>query len=72
MKEYRVFLYTEGIISSIFLNGGKINPIRLTEVLNEFARDGWEVKTMERENRRTLLFFAREAFVFVLEREVNQ
>lgn len=72
MKEYRVFLYTEGMLSSIFLNGGKVNPIRLTNALNDFAKDGWQVKTMERENRRTLLFFAREAFIFVLEREVKE
>ena len=72
MKEYRVFLYTEGMLSSIFLNGGKVNPIRLTNALNDFAIDGWQVKTMERENRRTLLFFAREAFIFVLEREVKE
>ncbi len=72
MKEYRVFLYTEGMLSSIFLNGGKVNPARLTCALNEFAKDGWQVKTMERENRRTLLFFAREAFIFVLEREAKE
>ena len=72
MKEYRVFLYTEGMLSSIFLNGGKVNPVRLTNALNDFAKDGWQVKTMERENRRTLLFFSREAFIFVLEREARE
>ena len=69
MKEYKVFLYAEGVLSGIFLNGGKVNPIRLTEALNRQAKEGWEVKTMERENRRTALFFSREAFLFVLERE---
>lgn len=72
MKEYRVFLYTEGMFSSIFLNGGKVDPIRLSNALNYFAKEGWQVKTMERENRRTLLFFSREAFIFVLEREKKQ
>lgn len=68
MKEYKVFLYSENVFSSIFFNGGKVNPLRLTEALNEQAEEGWEVKTMEKENRRTLLFFTRETLVFILER----
>lgn len=67
--EYKVVLYSESIFSAIFLNGGKVNPERLTEKLNELAAEGWEVVTMERENRRTFLFWSREAFVFVLKRQ---
>ena len=69
MKEYKVFLYSENVFSSIFFNVGKVNPLRLTEALNEQAEEGWEVKTMEKENRRTLLFFTRETLVFILERD---
>ena len=69
MKEYKVFLYTEGIFSSIFFNGGKVDPVKLTNALNMQAAQGWTVKTMEREKRRTLLFFSREAFVFILEKD---
>ena len=69
MKEYKIFLYSENVLASVFLNGGKVNPIRLTEALNRQAEDGWEVKALQRENRRTFLFFSREAFVFVLERD---
>ena len=67
--EYKVFIYTEGLFGSIFFNGGKVNPVRLSEALNRQAEEGWEVATMERENRRTLLFFSREAFLFILKRE---
>lgn len=69
MKEYKIFLYTENVFSSIFFNGGKVNPVRLTECLNKQAEEGWQVKAVERENRRTFLFFSREAFLFVLERD---
>ncbi len=69
MKEYKIFLYTESIFTSILFNGGKVNPEKLTKALNRQAQEGWEVKALQRENRRTFLFFAREAFVFVLERE---
>ncbi len=67
--EYKVFLYSEGIFSAIFLNGGKVNTNRLGEALNEQAKEGWRVITMEKENRRTFLFFSREAFLFILGRE---
>ena len=68
MKEYKIFLYAENAVASIFLNGGKVDPIRLTQALNQQATQGWEVKALQRENRRTALFFSREAFIFVLER----
>ncbi|MBP5399311.1 MAG: DUF4177 domain-containing protein [Alphaproteobacteria bacterium] len=69
MKEYKIFLYSENVFASIFFNGGKVDPVKLTQALNQQAAQGWEVKTLQRENRRTLLFFSREAFVFVLERD---
>ncbi len=69
MKEYKIFLYSENVWASIFFNGGKVNPVKLTEALNNQAAEGWEVKALQRENRRTFLFFSREAFVFVLERD---
>jgi len=69
MKEYKVYLYAENIFSSIIFSSGKVNVARLTEALNKQAKEGWIVKTMERENRRTALFFTREAFLFVLERD---
>ncbi len=68
MKEYKVVLYAEGLFSSIFLASGKVNPAKLTEALNAYASEGWEVKTMEKELRRTFLFFTRETLVFILER----
>lgn len=67
--EYKVFLYSESIFSSIFLNGGKVDPERLEEQLNKLGADGWEVVAMQRENRRTFLFWSREAFIFILKRD---
>lgn len=68
--EYKVIIYREPLLGSIFLQGSKVNPIRYTEFLNKNAAEGWRVKTMERESRRELLFFKREAFVTILEREI--
>lgn len=68
MKEYKVVIYREGIFSSVLFGSAKLNPKRFTEFLNDYAREGWRVVTMEKESRRVLLFWEREAFVVVLER----
>lgn len=68
MKEYKVVIYREGIFSSVLFGSAKLNAMRFTDFLNDYARDGWKVITMEKESRRVLLFWEREAFVVVLER----
>lgn len=69
MKEYKVVLYQEGMLGSFLLGQSKVNPLKFSEFLNANAAEGWEVRTMEKEIRRMLLFFKREAFLVVLERE---
>jgi len=68
--EYKVAIYREPLLGSIFLQGSKVNPVKYSEFLNKNAAEGWRVKTMERESRRELLFFSREAFITILEREI--
>jgi Domain of unknown function (DUF4177) len=68
--EYKVTIYREGMLGSLFLGSSKVDPIRFSEFLNRNAADGWEVVTMEREQRRMLLFFNREAFLVVMKRSV--
>lgn len=69
MKEYKVVVYREPLLGSLFFGESKVNPVKFTEFLNVSARDGWRVVTMERESRRELLFFKREAFLVVMEKE---
>lgn len=68
-REYKVVLYREGMIGSLFLGSSKVDPLRFSEFLNRNAAEGWRVVTMEKESRRMLLFFEREAFLVVMERE---
>jgi len=68
--EYKVAIYREPLLGSIFLGGSRVDPVRYTEFLNKNAGEGWEVVTMERELRRELLFFKREAFLTIMKREV--
>ena len=68
--EYKVAIYREPLLGSIFLGGSRVDPVRYTDFLNKNAAEGWKVITMERETRRELLFFKREAFLTIMEREV--
>ena len=68
--EYKVVLYREPLLGSIFLGGSKVDPVRFSEFLNKNAAEGWEAITMEREIRRELLFFKREAFMVILKRDI--
>lgn len=69
MKEYKIAIYQEGWLGSLFLGQGKVDPIKLTDFLNGHASEGWRVVTVEREIRRMFLFWGREAMVYTLERE---
>lgn len=70
MKEYKVVIYREPLLGSLILGSSKVDPERYSNFLNEHAKQGWRVITMERERRRELLFFNREAFLTVMERDV--
>ena len=69
-KEYKVVIYREPLLGSLFLGGSRVDPVRYTGFLNDNAKDGWRVVTMEREIRREFIFFKREAFLTILERDV--
>ena len=69
--EYKCIVYQEALLGSILLGESKVDPDRFGDFLNRHAAQGWRVRTMERENRRTLLFFNREAFLVVLERPMG-
>lgn len=68
--EYKVAIYREPLLGSIFLGGSRVDPERYSAFLNKNAAEGWKVITMERELRRELLFFKREAFLTVMERAI--
>lgn len=69
MKEYKVVIYREGVLGSLFFGESKVDPDRFTRFLNEHAADGWRVITIEREIRRMLLVSSREAYLVVMERD---
>ena len=68
MVDYKVVIYREGILGSLLLGGSKVDPVRFTAFINSNAADGWRVVTMEKDVRRMLLFWKREAYVVILEK----
>lgn len=69
-KQYKAVLYRESALGSMFLGASKINPVRFTHFLNENAKEGWRVVTMEKDQQRLFLFFRREAYVVIMEKDV--
>lgn len=69
--EYKVTIYREPLLGSIFLGGSRVDPVRYSAFLNDNAKDGWEVVAMERETRRELIFFKREAFLTIMKRAMG-
>ena len=67
--EYKVVIYQEGMLGSMLLGSSKVNPLKFTDFLNKNASEGWRVQTMEKDVRRMLLFWKREANVVILGRE---
>jgi len=67
--EYKVVIYQEGMLGSLVLGSSKVNPVRFSEFLNSNAKQGWRVVTMEKDIRRMLLLWRREAYVVVMGRE---
>ena len=65
---YKVVIYQEGMLGSMLLGGSKVDPVKFGEFLNRNAREGWRVVTMEKDMRRTLLFWKREAYLVIMER----
>jgi hypothetical protein len=69
MKQYKVVIYQEGMLGSLLLGASKVDPVRFSEFLNKNAKEGWRVITMEKDIRRMLLLWRREAYLVVLERD---
>ena len=69
MREYKVVIYQEGLIGSLLLGASTVDPVRFSEFLNMNAKQGWRVVTMEKDIRRMLLLWRREAYLVIMERD---
>jgi hypothetical protein len=67
--EYKAVIYQESMLGSLLLNGAKVDPVKFSDFLNKNAANGWRVVTMDKDIRRMLLFFKREAYVVIMVRD---
>lgn len=66
MKKYKVLMIKEGALGTLFFGSSGLPIKKLETVLNEEAKDGWEVVFQIIENKRMLLFWKREAIIITL------
>jgi len=69
VKQYKTVIYQEGMLGSMLFGASKVNPVKFSDFLNKNAKEGWRVVTMEKDIRRMMLFFKREAYVVILEKD---
>ncbi|WP_411911235.1 DUF4177 domain-containing protein [Klebsiella aerogenes] len=69
MKQYKAVIYQEGMLGSLLFGASKVDPVKFSDFLNKNSKEGWRVVTMEKDIRRMMLFFKREAYVVILEKE---
>lgn len=72
MKEYKIVIYQENALSSLFFGAANTDPDAFAKLLNKHAKLGWRVVTMEKDIRRLGLFWKREAYLVIMERESEQ
>ena len=68
--EYHVELLKEGAVGSLLLGGSYTKHKKLEDLLNARGDEGWQLVDFERERRRFLLFFSREAWLVVFARRI--
>jgi hypothetical protein len=58
------------LLATLF-GAANIKPIKFSNFLNENAKDGWKVRTMEKDKQRAFLIFKRESYVVIMERKLS-
>ena len=54
-KEFKVEVITEGALGTLFFGTSKLSVRKMTDVLNRYGRQGWDVAFMLVEQKRFLL-----------------
>lgn len=62
-SQYKVQVIEESGLSTLLVGSAKLPLSKVEKVLNENARNGWQVVFQIVESRRFLLFWTREAMI---------
>lgn len=67
-SQYKVISIEESGLSTLFLGSAKLPLRKIERVLNQEAKQGWQVAFQIVESRRFLLFWTRESMIVTLGR----
>lgn len=67
-SQYKVISIEEGGLSTLFLGSAKLPLRKIERILNQEAKQGWQVAFQIVESRRFLLFWTRESMIVTLGR----
>ncbi len=70
-KKYKIEIIQEGILGTLLLGASTLPTERMEALMNQYGRDGWEMKFMVVEHRRLFLFWSREAAIITFSQEAK-
>ncbi len=66
--EYKIIHVVEGGLGTIFLGASGLPLKKMEKILNQEAKEGWQVVFQLVEQKRFMLFWQREAVIITLGR----
>jgi hypothetical protein len=70
-KEFKVEIIKEGALGTILFGSSKLPLNKMTEVMNKYGDDGWDVSFQLIEKHRLLFLWSREAIIITFSRDKN-
>lgn len=67
-SEYKIVRVNDSGCSTFFFGGANIPEVKLQQVLNEEAKNGWTMVFQVTEKARFLLFFSRDSVLVTFAR----
>ena len=71
-KEYKVEIIKEGALSTLLFGSSKLPLQKMTDVMNTYGREGWDISFQLIEKHRLLLFWNREAIIITFSRNLKE
>lgn len=70
-RQYKIEVVQEGVIGTLLLGASTLPLKEMEDVLNHYAKTGWEMQFMVVEKRRLFLLWSREAVIITFSKAVT-
>ncbi len=67
-KEYKIEIIKEGALGTLLFGSSKLPIKKMTEIMNKYGQEGWDISFQLIEKHRLLLFWSREAVIITFSR----